>query len=74
MKRCRTCRFIEVVGKGQRNGTGEEIEIGICRRKPPAIGPVAYPLTSLDFDWCGEFKSGPVLPSSRALPSLPRKQ
>jgi hypothetical protein len=60
MRKCRTCRFAEPVGKGQRNGQGEEIDIAVCRKEPPVVGPLAQPLVALDLDWCGEFQPTPL--------------
>lgn len=56
MKQCRYCRFAQAIGKGRRADDQPEIDVGICRARPPVAGPVAQPLVALDADWCGEFK------------------
>ena len=60
MMKCRDCRYAESPGaKGRRNDAagqpmGDEFDIGLCRKRPPAVGPQAIPTIALDFDWCGE--------------------
>jgi hypothetical protein len=57
---CKDCVFY-VKYPAENNPTG------LCKRYPPIRDGVhsAYPITAVD-DWCGEFKSSPVVVTPKA--------